>query len=79
MNKEEWKKECGYSECEQYIITAIHKHLLTDKQKEYLSKNNISVETMLNGKYPYKLHIVINKIFKEWNKKLGWNEFNIGA
>jgi len=76
MTKEEWEEACGYFDKEEYLVAAIKKHLLTEDQKQILFNMNLSVEDLLNGRYPIGQGELIQHIFYDvWNEKLGWKDF----
>lgn len=73
--KETWEEACcGYQD-ECYLVAAIRKHLLSDKQRYALFVLNLTVEDCLNGRYPPEDALVVSTIYKQWNAILGWREF----
>lgn len=61
---------------EQYLVEAIIKHLRTDEQRLALAAADITIEQMLNGRVKGDAgYALINRIFDEWNKKLGFKAF----
>lgn len=75
MTKEEWEEACGFHDKEEYLVRAIKRHLLTEYQKNVLINHDLSVEDVLNGRWPMDLEDVISIILEEWNQTLGWHEF----
>ena len=77
MTKEQWKEECGFYDSEEYLVSAIRRILLTDEQRDRLHRLNVSIEDLLNGRYPFDQSENIQRwFFDPWNAKLGWEEFN---
>lgn len=71
----EYFKEGAWDD-EVYLVEAIEKHLQTEEQRKQIFDARLSIEKMLNGRYGSdKQEILVNKIFKEWNTKLGFKSF----
>ena len=69
-----WKDDgdfCG----EEYLVAAVEKWLLTEKQRERMFHARLSVEKMLNGRYPCSQALAVRDFFEEWNAKLGFVRF----
>ena len=69
-----WKDDgdfCG----EEYLVQAIEKHLLTEDQRKVMFHYRLSIEKMLNGRYLSSISPVVEKIYGEWNAKLGFKSF----
>ena len=78
MTKEQWNEECGFGEDECYLVGAIKKHLLTPAQKEFLHQFDMTIEDLLNGRWPVHMgEFLQTHFFDEWNKILGWKEFGV--
>ena len=60
---------------EKYLVEAIEKHLQTEDQRKRMFDARLSIEKMLNGRYPISSMLVVEAIFAEWNKKLGFTAF----
>jgi hypothetical protein len=74
--KERWEETCGYGEDERYLVNAIRNHLLTEEQRQQLFQRNISIEDILNGRVQGEdSEEFSNRLFSDWNAKLGWREF----
>ena len=77
MTKEEWAEKCGYFDNEEYLVSAIKEHLLTDEQRDRLHRLDCSIEDLLNGRYPYEQSENVQLWFYDpWNSRLGFDEFN---
>jgi hypothetical protein len=63
---------------EHYLVSAIKKHLLTAEQKEKLNQLDLSIADTLNGRYGGRAgeEAEVNRIYKAWNKKLGFQNFS---
>ncbi len=75
MTKAEWEEECGFHDKEEYLVAAIKRCLRTDEQRQLLYTADLSIEDLLNGRYSIQYSVMVQHIFDEWNKKLGWKEF----
>lgn len=62
---------CG----EQYLVMAIKKWLRTEEQRQQMADMDMSIEEMLNGRYDGKFYDSVQKIYDEWNTKLGFKAF----
>jgi hypothetical protein len=60
---------------EHYEVAAIEKHLLTETQRKTMFDNKLSIEKMLNGRFPYDQMDIVESIFAEWNRKLGFKHY----
>jgi hypothetical protein len=70
-----WKDpNCEWYE-ESYLIEAIKKFLRTEEQRRELFELDLSIEDCMNGRYTTKQSKRVRKIYKEWNKKLGFKAF----
>ncbi len=77
MTKEQWEEESGFHDKEEYLVSAIRRHLLTDEQRDRLHRLDCSIEDLLNGRYPYEQSENVQQWFYDpWNAKLGFDEFN---
>jgi len=71
----EWFKAGEFYQ-EHYLIKAIKKHLRTPQQKATMDKLDMSIEDMLNGRTSGNaMWDAEQKIFDEWNSKLGYKHF----
>ena len=59
---------------ERYLVESIEKHLQTEDQRKRMFDARLSIEKMLNGRYSSQ-EPVVEAIFDEWNKKLGFKAF----
>lgn len=58
------------------LVIAIKMHLRTEPQRQWLHDHDLSLEDILNGRYPLKLASEVRiEFFKPWNDQLGWKEF----
>lgn len=74
FTQKEWTEETDQSE--EYLVRHIRTYLLTEGERVWLFKMNLSVEDVLNGRFPINMMGEIKeKLFKPWNDKLGWTEF----
>lgn len=56
---------------EPQLVALIKATLLTKTQAKWLAENNLSIEDLLNGRYPIdKETIVVYLCYRNWNKKL---------
>lgn len=69
-----WKEDGDFCE-EKYLVQAIKKHLRTEDQRKRMFDLDISIEEMLNGRYPMDKFDLVDAIYAEWNKKLGFQAF----
>lgn len=71
-----WRNEDFYEE--QYLVEAIERWLLTEDQRKRLFDMRLSIEKILNGRYPCNDEYCnfVRQIFKEWNDKLGFESFS---
>jgi hypothetical protein len=60
---------------ERYLVEAIERHLLTEDQRKRMFDARLSIEKMLNGRYPSDQSPVVQAFFDEWNTKLGFKTF----
>jgi hypothetical protein len=61
---------------EQYLVAAIKRHLLTDKQAAWMSHFGIDIPQMLNGRVAGVMEQAVEEtIYHDWNKKLGHYQF----
>ena len=64
---------CG----EEYLVSAIEKHLLTEQQRKQMFDLRLSIEKILNGRCegtPENVKFT-EDLFAAWNQKLGFKEF----
>ena len=69
-----WQNNGEFYE-ESYLVEAIKKYLRTDDHRKTLGELDLSIEDLLNGRYNYKQHKKVDKIFDDWNQKLGFIAF----
>lgn len=62
---------------ERYDVEAIEKHLLTEEQRIGMFNYHLSIEKMLNGRYPCqgKEKEFVYSCYEAWNAKLGFKAF----
>jgi hypothetical protein len=77
MTKEQWTEACGYFDDEHYLVSAIKTHLLIEDQRKWLFDQGLSIEDLLNGRWPENMEEDIALLYDDWNLKLGWKEFGI--
>jgi hypothetical protein len=68
-----WKNGEFYQE--RYAVEAIEKHLQTEDQRKWMFDSRLTIEQMLNGRYPGDVEEDVYAIFAEWNAKLGFKAF----
>jgi hypothetical protein len=73
--KQTWFEASGHGQEERYLVKAIQKNLLSDADREFLDSTGYAVEDLLNGRTFGVDPEHIQKIFNDWNCKLGWKEF----
>jgi hypothetical protein len=64
---------------EDSLITAIKKHLRTGEDRAWLERHDLSLEDLLNGRYPLALGHEVSQILGRWNQRLGCRYFATGA
>jgi hypothetical protein len=71
-----WKDDGEFCK-EYYLVEAIEKWLLTEEQRKIMFDNRLSIEKMLNGRYPCsdEMYKVVHGIYDAWNAKLGFKKF----
>jgi hypothetical protein len=60
---------------EHYVIEAIEKHLQTEEQRQAIFNAKLSIRKMLNGRYWTGEEALVNRIYDEWNTRLGFRHF----
>lgn len=60
---------------EHYLIEAIEKYLMTEKQAQLLYEYGLNISKILNGKYGQDQQEIVYSIYKEWNDKLDFKKF----
>lgn len=60
---------------ESYLVMAVKKHLRTPEQQLALAEVDVSIEDMVNGRVTGEHRALVNRIFCEWNTKLGFSAF----
>jgi len=61
---------------EQYRVAAIEQYLQTEEQRLEMFNRHISIEKIMNGRVAGEdNHRFIDKLFSEWNAKLGFRCF----
>lgn len=72
---EQWVEDAT-DQGEEYLVAAIKRWLLTPHQHTILVEHNLSIEDLLNGRWPCgHMSFYVNNFFKPWNETLGWKEF----
>lgn len=69
---ESWKQ--GYHR-EEDAVRFIKTHLLTREQKLYLFEQDLDVYDLLNGRITGEQEAAVEKMFVDWNEKLGHHMF----
>lgn len=70
----EWRQMVDQEE--HYLVDAIKDNLRTSEQRNWLAKVDLSIEDLLNGRYNPIFEKEVKEMYKSWNEKLGWKEFN---
>jgi len=55
----------------------IAKYCITEQQQEWLDSRGVDCDDLLHGYYPINDMEEVNNLFKDWNKKLGVEWFEI--
>jgi hypothetical protein len=59
---------------EEQLVSLIKVSLLTVEQQQYLNQHKLSIEDLLNGRYPIAIETEIHqKFYKPWNDVLAAN------
>ena len=65
---------------ERYLVRFIKRHLLTEKHQTMLNKYGLSISDCLNGECGetgQRESTSVEKMFKDWNKKIGFEYFSL--
>lgn len=74
LTKEIWRELTSQSE--EALVRAIKKYLRTENQRDWLHDHDLTIEDLLNGRYPIKIGDEVERLFyRQWNTKLGWKAF----
>ena len=60
----------GYYE-EPQLVEVIKKYLLNSTHREFLERNDLCVEAILNGRFPVYLWSEVETMLNEWNQTAG--------
>ena len=60
---------------ERFLVDAIKKHLLTPDQATALTAIDVSLETLLNGRFPLSHMETVRPMLADWNARLGCRYF----
>lgn len=60
---------------EEYLVSAIKKHLQTDAHRQQLNARDLSIEDCMNGRFGGDEELTVLNIFHDWNEWLGFKHF----
>lgn len=62
---------------EHQITYYIRRYLLTGRHQAYLTNRGLTVEDLLNGRFPIEDSTIVSTIFDVWNMQLGSDVFGL--
>lgn len=60
---------------EEHAVEFVKAHLRTPEQKKWLDEQDLSIEDVFNGRFGAGQEEYVEKMFDEWNTKLGRKHF----
>lgn len=74
--KDMWEETCGFYDSEQYVVSAIRQHLLSEEHRQEMFNRNVTISDVLNGRVEGEdAEEFTGRLFADWNAKLGWHQF----
>ncbi len=71
LDQEFWKRQAEGQSEEEELVRVIHGDLLTEGQALWLVQQKLTINNLVNNRYPVSLTDEVEAIFDDWNQKLG--------